>query len=126
MNARISANADAETSVFAPQNSCAEIISLIADASTDTREGETMNKKILRGVPKKTAEISKTEERIRTEAIIRFADELIDEIQGEYEKELTLGFKTPDDDGVTALVHHKKAITLEWVMRMICRKAGEK
>lgn len=85
-----------------------------------------MNKKILRGVPKKTAEIPKGEERIRREAIIRFADELIDEIQREYEKELTLGFKTPGDDGVTALVHHKKAITLEWVMRMICRKAGEK
>lgn len=85
-----------------------------------------MNKKILRGVPKKTATIPKTEERIQTEAIIRFADELIDEIQREYEKELTLGFKTPNDDGVTALVHHKKAITLEWVMRMICRKASEK
>ena len=126
MNARISANADAETSAFAPQSSCAEIISLIADASTDTREGETMNKKTLRGVPKKTAEIPKTEERIQTEAIIRFADELIDEIQREYEKELTLGFKTPMDDGVAALMHHKKAITLEWVMRMICRKASEK
>lgn len=85
-----------------------------------------MNKKTLRGVPKKTAEIPKSEEHIQAEAIIRFADELIDEIQREYEKELTLGFKTPDDDGVTALVHHKKAITLEWVMRMICRKAGEK
>lgn len=126
MNARISANADAETSASAPQSSCAEIISLIADVSTNTWEEETMNKKILRGVPKKTAEIPKTEERIQTEAIIRFADELIDEIQREYEKELTLGFKTPDDDGLTALVHHKKAITLEWVMRMICRKAGEK
>lgn len=126
MNARISANANAETSVFAPQSNCAEIFTRTADASTNTREGETMNKKTLRGVPKKTAEIPKSEERIRLEAIIRFADELIDEIQREYEKELTLGFKTPDDDGVTALVHHKKAITLEWVMRMICRKAGEK
>ena len=126
MNARISANADAAASAFAPQSSCAAIISLIADALTDTREGETMNKEILRGVPKKTAEIPKGEERIRREAIIRFADELIDEIQGEYEKELTLGFKTPDDDGVTALVHHKKAITLEWVMRLICGKVYEK
>ena len=110
MNARISANADAATSAFAPQSSCAEIIFLIADASTDTREEETMNKKTLRGVPKKAAEIPKSEERIRLEVRREFADELMIELRRESEKELTLGFETPIDDGVTALVHYKKAM----------------
>lgn len=85
-----------------------------------------MNKKILRGVPKKTAKMPKTEERIRAETITRFADELIGEMRREYEKELTLEFKAIMDDETTALVHYKKAMTLEWVMRMICRKASEK
>ena len=87
MNARISANADAATSAFAPQSSCAEIISLIADASTDTREEETMNKKTLRGVPKKAATIPKSEERIRLEARREFADELMIELRRECEAE---------------------------------------
>lgn len=126
MNARISANADAATSAFAPQNSCAEIIFLIADASTDTREEETMNKKTLRGVPKKAATIPKSEERIRLEARQEFADELMIELRRECEKELTLGFETPIDDGVTALVHYKKAMILEWVMSLIRGKVYEK
>ena len=126
MNARISANADAAASAFAPQSSCAEIIFLIADASTDTREEETMNKKTLRGVPKKAAEIPKSEERIRHEERQKFADELMIELRREYEKELTLGFETPIDDGVTALVHYKKAMILEWVMSLICGKVYEK
>lgn len=45
MNARISANANAETSASAPQSSCAGIFTRTADASTNTREEETMNKK---------------------------------------------------------------------------------
>ena len=87
MNARISANADAATSAFAPQSSCAEIISLIADASTDTREEETMNKKTLRGVPKKAATIPEREERIRLEVRREFADELMIELRRECEAE---------------------------------------
>lgn len=126
MNARISANADAAASAFAPQSSCAEIIFLIADASTDTREEETMNKKTLRRALKKAATIPEREELIRLEARRELADELMLELRCKSEKELTLGFETPIDDGVTALVHYKKAMVLEWVMSLICGKVYEK
>lgn len=85
-----------------------------------------MNKKTLRGVPKKAATIPKSEERIRLEARQEFADELMIELRRECEKELTLGFETPIDDGVTALVHYKKAMILEWVMSLIRGKVYEK
>lgn len=86
-----------------------------------------MNKKTLRGVPKKAAEIPKSEERIQTEAIIRFADELMDEIQREYEKSCERAYKNSNGrDTAMFDFFSRRCDALEWVMRMICRKASEK
>lgn len=127
MNARISANADAVTSAFAPQSSCAEIIFLIADASTDTREEETMNKKTLRGVPKKAATIPKSEERIRLEARREFADELMIELRREYEKSLAVQ-SCALANSQTALIDlcNRKMDIFKWTMNMISGKVYEK
>lgn len=127
MNARISANADAATSAFAPQSSCTEIIFLIADASTDTREEETMNKKTLRGVPKKAATIPKSEERIRLEARRKFADELMIEIRRESEKALEMKIQAERSYGFRLSAYYGgQAIALGAVMRMISGKVYEK
>lgn len=127
MNARISANADAATSAFAPQSSCAEIIFLIADASTDTREEETMNKKTLRGVPKKAAEIPKREERIRLEVRREFADELMIELRRECEKALEMKIQAERSNSFRLSGYYGgQAIALGAVMRMISLKVYEK
>lgn len=126
MNARISANADAATSAFAPQNSCAEIISLIADASTDTREEETMNKKTLRGVSKKAAAIPKSEERIRLEVRREFADELMIELRRECEKAIEAQNHTWCIFGSTLPAYYGgKAFAFGDAMRMIRGKVCE-
>ena len=126
MNARISANADAATSAFAPQSSCAEIIFLIADASTDTREEETMNKKTLRGVPKKAAAIPKSEERIRLEARREFAVELMIELRRECEKAIETQNRTWCIFGSTLPAYYGgKAFAFGDAMRMICGKVYE-
>ena len=126
MNARISANADAATSAFAPQSSCAEIIFLIADASTDTREEETMNKKTLRGVPKKAATIPKSEERIRLEERRKFADELIIEFRRKSEKALEMKIQAERSHNFRLSAYYGgQVIALGEVMRMICGKVYE-
>ncbi len=86
-----------------------------------------MNKKILRGVPKKTAEIQKTEERIRLEERQKFADKLIDGIQHEYGKSLEAHMcaLANNNSGVERFYSTKLEV-FEWVMRMICGKVYEK
>ena len=126
MNARISANADAATSAFAPQSSCAEIIFLIADASTDTREEETMNKKTLRGVPKKAATIPKSEERIRLEERRKFADELMMELRRKSKKALEMRIQAERSQNFRLSAYYGgKAIALGDVMRTISGKVYE-
>ena len=126
MNARISANADAATSAFAPQSSCAEIIFLIADASTDTREEETMNKKTLRGVPKKAATIPKSEERIRLEVRREFADELMIELRRECEKALAMKIQAERSHNFRLSAYYGgKALAFGDAMLMISGKVYE-
>ena len=86
-----------------------------------------MNKKILRGVPKKTEEIPKSEECIRLEERQKFADELMIEIRREYEKALEAGKQAWSIYGSTLpAFYNGKVFAFGDAMRMICRKAGEK
>ncbi len=86
-----------------------------------------MNKKILRGVPKKTAEIPKSEERIRLDERQKFADKLIDGIQHEYGKSLEAHMcALANNNSGIEQYYNTKLEVLEWVMRMICGKVYEK
>lgn len=86
-----------------------------------------MNKKILRGVPKKTTTIPKTEERIRLEERHKFADELIVELRRKSEKALEMKIQAERSYGFRLSGYYGgQAIALGEAMRMICRKAGEK
>lgn len=86
-----------------------------------------MNKKTLRGVPKKAATIPKGEERIRLEARRKFADELMTEIRREYGKALEAqscalaNFQTKLFD-----IYSSKMEIFKWVMSLICGKVYEK
>lgn len=86
-----------------------------------------MNKKTLRGVPKKAATIPKNEERIRLEARREFADELMIEIRRESEKALEMKIQAERSYGFRLSAYYGgQAIALGAVMRMICGKVYEK
>lgn len=86
-----------------------------------------MNKKTLRGVPKKAAAIPKSEERIRLEERRKFADELMIEIRREYEKSLAVQ-SCALANSQTALIDlcNRKMDIFKWVMNLICGKVYEK
>lgn len=86
-----------------------------------------MNKKILRGVPKKTAEIPKGEERIRLEERQKFADELIAELRRKSEKALETKIQAERSYGFRLSAYYGgQAIALGEAMRLICGKVYEK
>lgn len=86
-----------------------------------------MNKKTLRGVPKKAATIPKSEERIRLEARQKFADELMIELRRESEKALEMKIQAVRSYGSRLSAYYGgEAIALGYVMRLICGKVYEK
>lgn len=86
-----------------------------------------MNKKILRGVPKKTATIPESEGRMRLEERQRFADELMTKIRREYEKALEMKIQTERSYGFRLSAYYGgQAIALGEVMSLICGKVYEK
>lgn len=82
-----------------------------------------MQKKTLRGVPKKVAAIPKSEERIRLEARQKFADELMIELRRKIEKALEMKIQAERRYGFRLSAYYGgQAIALGEVMRMICGK----
>lgn len=85
-----------------------------------------MNKKKLRGVPKKAATIPKSEERIRLEERRKFADELMIELRRKSEKAIEAQNRTWCISGSTLPAYYSgQAIALGAVMRMIRGKVYE-
>ena len=85
-----------------------------------------MNKKTLRGVPKKAATIPKSEERIRLEVRREFADELMIELRRECEKAIEAQNRTWRIFGSTLPAYYGgKAFAFGDAMRMISGKVYE-
>lgn len=85
-----------------------------------------MNKKTLRGVPKKAATIPKSEERIRLEARQEFADELMIELRRESEKALEMKIQAERSHNFRLSAYYGgQVIALGEVMRLICGKVYE-
>lgn len=85
-----------------------------------------MNKKTLRGVPKKAATIPKSEEHIRLEARREFADELMIELRRESEKALEMKIQAERSSGFRLSAYYGgQAIALGAVMHMIHGKVYE-
>ena len=85
-----------------------------------------MNKKTLRGVPKKAATIPKSEERIRLEARREFADELMIELRRKSEKALEMRIQAERSSSFRLPAYYGgKAIAIGAVMRMISGKVYE-
>lgn len=85
-----------------------------------------MNKKTLRGVPKKAAAIPKSEECIRLEARREFADELMIDLRRKSEKALEMRIQAERSCNFRLPAYYDgKAIALGDVMRMIRGKVYE-
>lgn len=85
-----------------------------------------MNKKTLRGVPKKAAAIPKSEERIRLEERRKFADELMIELRCKSEKAIEAQNCTWRIFGSTLPAYYGgKAFAFGDAMRMIRGKVCE-
>ncbi len=85
-----------------------------------------MNKKTLRGVPKKAATIPKSEERIRLEARQELADELMNELRRECKKAIKMKIQAERIFGSTLPAYYGgKAFAFGDAMRMIRGKVYE-
>lgn len=85
-----------------------------------------MNKKTLRGVPKKAATIPERKERIRLEVRREFADELMIELRRECEKAIEAQNRTWCIFGSTLPAYYGgKAFAFGDAMRMISGKVCE-